>query len=312
MSQKPLVSIIIPAHNCERFIGEALASVVRQDYGNREIIVVDDGSSDSTAAIVKGFPEVRLLAQPNAGPAAARNLGVRASSGKYLAFLDGDDIWLPGKLSSQMAYAESHPEHPIVFGQFAFWRRSADGQYPPPDEMLKRPETWEVPQPLSGWIYVDLLIDSVVCIITALVHRSLYEEVGGFDESLRSGEDYDFWLRSAHRFRAHKLPQCLALYRLHGTGVTSIPKPLNYAYLVLTRALETLGGSDRDGRSVDPVAMNARLAKICFQYGLLHFRRGDPRHARSAFLQSLRHSALKPRAIAYLLLSASRVAFGRS
>jgi glycosyltransferase involved in cell wall biosynthesis len=311
MSDRPLVSIIIPTYNCDRFLEEALTSVVQQDYAVREIIVVDDGSTDSTVAFAKRFPEVRLLTQRNAGPAAARNVGVRASFGKYLAFLDGDDIWFPGKLSSQIAYAESHPDHPIVFGQFAFWRRDAGGLYPPAEEFPKRPGSWEITEPLSGWIYADVLLDSVICIITALIHRSVYDDVGGFDESLRGGSDYDFWLRSTHRFRAHKLPQCLALYRLHGKGVTSIPKRVNYPYLVLSRALETLGSSGPDGRNVDRAAMDARLAKLCFQYGRLQFRRGDLRLARSAFLQSLKHSAPNPRAVAYLLLSMLRAPLGR-
>jgi glycosyltransferase involved in cell wall biosynthesis len=304
VSDRPLVSIIIPTYNCEGFIEEALTSVVRQDYPSREIIVVDDGSTDSTVSIVKRFPEARLLTQRNAGPAAARNVGVRASSGKYLAFLDGDDVWFPGKLSSQIAYAESHPDEPIVFGQFAFWRIGAGGLYPPAEEFRERPGTWEITQPLSGWIYPDVLMDSVIHIITALIQRSVYDEVGGFDESLRGGSDYDFWLRSTHRFRAHKLPQCVALYRLHGQGVTRLPKRVNYPYLVLRRALETLGSSGHGGRNVDRAAMDARLAKLCF-------RRGDPRLARGAFLQSLKHSASNPRAVAYLLLSALRVPLGR-
>ena len=103
---KPLVSVIIPVYNGERYLEAALKSVIEQDYCPIEIIVVDDGSTDKSAEIAKYFKEIQYIFQSNKGPgpANARNTGIRAVKGEYIAFLDADDIWMPNKLSIQMNY----------------------------------------------------------------------------------------------------------------------------------------------------------------------------------------------------------------
>jgi glycosyltransferase involved in cell wall biosynthesis len=311
MTDQPLVSVIVPMFNCERFVAEALDSVLGQDYPNVEVIAIDDGSTDGTTAIVERYaPRVRLLRQQNLGPAAARNRGVRESSGKYLAFLDGDDVWLPRKLAAQVEHAESHPEHPIVFAQFKHWVPNADGSYPRAAEVVARYQ-WSRPRPLSGWLYADLLKDTPVHIITALVRRDAFEALGGFDESLRAGSDYDFWLKATYRFQAHQVLIPGALYRQNGAGITSTAKPVNYGYLILTRALERFGPVGPDGRGLSETELQARLATMCFSFGRVHYRKGDLRLARDAFLRSFKHSSSNLRALAYWALSSVRAPFPR-
>ena len=112
----PLVSVVMPAYNAGPYIEQAIRSVLEQDYPNIELIVVDDGSKDGTPEAVEALfgDRVRVLRQKNGGPAAARNLGIRASNGTLLAFLDADDVWLPGKLQAQVSYMLAHPDIGLV------------------------------------------------------------------------------------------------------------------------------------------------------------------------------------------------------
>lgn len=273
---QPLVSVIIPVYNAAPFLRESIDSVLDQDYPSVELILVDDGSTDASAEIMESYGErVRVLRQYRKGPAAARNHGVREAKGQYFAFHDADDVWLPGKLSTQMAFVLSHPEFKIVFGQFAFWRPGADSRYPDPRTLLQHPESWEIKQALSGKIFVDQLLESCIAMITPVVHRDVFDAIGGFDESLLGGSDYDFWLRATYQFNVHKMPFCFAAYRAHGSSVTRTPKPTNFEYVVLKRAIDAHGLTGPDGRRADPVRVAQRLAGIWLDYSIVHLNRGS-------------------------------------
>jgi hypothetical protein len=303
----------VPLFNCERFVREALESVRRQDLADLEIIAVDDGSTDATLRVVEqmGGP-MRVLHQPNLGPAAARNRAVRESRGRYLAFIDGDDVWLEGKLRAQLDYIESAGAHPIVFSQFAYWRPDSTGSYRSAEEYAREQPKWLVPCEGSGWLYPQILLGSPIHIITTLIRREVYDTVGGFDETLRGGSDYDFWIKATRRYQTHRIPGCRALYRLHGGGVTSVPRPINYPYLIVTRALANLGRCGPDGRCVDEAAVQARLAELSFRYGRLHYFKGDAGAARAAFIRTLRHDSRHTKALAYAGLAFVRGTLGKS
>ena len=117
VSPRPLVSVIVPAYNAERFLGRALRSGLAQTYPNLEIIVVDDGSTDRTPEVIRSFTDARVrhLSQPNRGQGAARNLGIRASAGRYVTFLDADDVYLPLKVERQVEFLTVHPDCEVVF-----------------------------------------------------------------------------------------------------------------------------------------------------------------------------------------------------
>ena len=307
----PLVSVIVPLFNCEPYVQEALDSVLQQDIDDLEIVAVDDGSTDATLDIVRAFgPRVRLLRQRNLGPAAARNCAVRASRGRYLAFIDADDLWRSGKLQAQLEYLEAGGDCPIVFTQFAYWRPDASGCYLAPDAVVEAARSWLDPAPWTGWLYPQILLRTPIHIITTLIRREVYQSVGGFDEALRGGSDYDFWIKATRRYRAHRVPGCHALYRLHGAGITTVPKPINYGYLILTRALQNQGRCGPDGRCVEEAALQARLAELCFRFGRLHYLKGDARLARAAFLRAYRHDVRQLRALAYAGLASVRSALG--
>ncbi len=307
----PLVSVIMPAYNARPYLNEAVCSVLEQDYPNVELLVVDDGSVDGTAevALTHG-PRVRVLRQQNRGPAAARNLGLRHAKGSLIAFLDADDVWLPGKVSAQVSELQRHPEIGMVFGKFARWESRPDGAFddPPPPA----PADASVPLVVahSGWIYNELLFDNIVHIITAMVRRELVEQLGGMDEQLPTGEDYDFWLRLSRRCKAHKLNCTLAYYRIHHASLTRKPRAENNEYRALLRALDAFGAVGPDGTAVDSRQVAARLFSLCFGHGYFHYWHGDPLVALSAFRESLRYAPFKPRAWAYAMLSGLKAMVG--
>jgi glycosyltransferase involved in cell wall biosynthesis len=285
-------------------VGDAIRSVLRQGYPNLEIIAVNDGSTDATLAVLRSFGgDVLVLDQPNGGAAAARNTGLRHAKGGLIAFLDGDDIWFPGKLDAQVRYLEEHAQVGLVFTDWVIWEETADGGRTesapggsrPPDEIIDPDQ--------SGWLYHQLLLECILNTSTVLIRSSVVRQIGDFDESLRNGQDYDYWLRVSRLTEIHKLAAPFAVSRHHGGNSTHQPKPANYAYIVLARALARWGPRGPDGRAPHPAVLRQRLAGLCFSFARDHYWSGDTARARASFGRCLRHRPLWPRPWLYLLLS---------
>ncbi len=179
----PKVSVIIPAYNAEPYLREAIESVRRQTHRNLEIIVVDDGSSDGTARIAATFHDVVYVHQHNRGASSARNSGARLARGKYLAFLDADDVWHPCKLEHQLRALSEHPESVFCHTLLSRDPDSVKGVSSPALHYVLRPD-------LSA-----TFLDPYLCPSSVMVLREAFESVGGFDESLPIAEDIDFFLR---------------------------------------------------------------------------------------------------------------------
>lgn len=286
-SAKPLLSVIVPAFNCAEFIEESLASIFSQGVDDIEVVVVDDGSTDATADIAAAFdPRIRVLNNDHGGPAAARNLAVANVRSELLAFLDADDIWLPGKLSAQLQYLAGHPDARIVYGGFRLWHADASGHFPPAASIDRSVQEGITPE-LSGWIYPELLLDSHIHIITAIIHRSVFDKVNGFDGSFGKGSDYDFWIRASRHFPAYRLNRDLALYRIHAGGITKRVTPICAGYELLNRAIEQWGCAGPNGRQGDEPRIYQRLAEICFNHAHTHFWQGDPAVAAGFFRHAI-------------------------
>lgn len=205
----PTVSILTPAYNSAPFIAHTIESVFRQSFPSFELLVVDDGSTDETAAVVRSFmrrdPRIRLFAQANCGIAAARNAAIAHASGRFFALLDSDDLWLPGYLEEQLAILEGHPEIAVLSANAINLGGTADGE--PLLPMYSRDHLR--PVSLLKLVQVE---DSLS--ILSIFRREVVDAIGGFDETLRRSEDYDFWLRSAAAgFHIVVNPKPLGLYR---------------------------------------------------------------------------------------------------
>lgn len=293
MSALPRVSVVIPCFNAERYVAATLKAVQAQSGAELEIIVVDDGSTDGSAALIeREFPEVRMLRLANGGVAAARNAGIDVATGEWVAFCDADDIWLPGKLAAQFEAMTAHAGCRMSYTAWHVWPSS---QPEPEADLLQRlaaesadRQRWDG---ATGWLYPELLLDCVVWTSTVLMQRSLLAETGGFDTRLRIGEDYDLWMRASRLTRIERVARPLALYRQHPASITRSAPQDNYRGRVVQRALDTWGLAGPDGRLADATAVRAALAQSWNSFAYAQLQAGQPAAAR----RSLHHAlGLRP------------------
>ena len=223
---QPLVSVIVPCYNYGRFIGETLESLQRQTLQNWECIVVDDGSTDNSAEVVQAFVKsdfrIRYVYQQNKGLPAARNTGIGATTGKYIQFLDSDDLLQPDKLQHHTAYLEAHPKVELVYGGLRYF-------YDGTSELIFSPQHKNTPWTLNkSGAGIDLLPFLVIsCVIMPpmpVMRRTTIEKVTGlFTEDLPSCEDWEVLIRCCYKnvqFKYLDLPNTLPLMRLHHTSMT--------------------------------------------------------------------------------------------
>jgi len=198
----PQVSVIIPTYNRSWCLSEAIDSVLSQTFQNMELIVVDDGSTDETPALLSRYGNrLRCLRQTNQGVSAARNGGIQAARGNLIALLDSDDSWQPDKLARQVAFFDNHPDAMICQTEEIWIRR---GVRVNPKRRHRKP---------SGWIFEPSLALCLVSPSAVMMRRKLLEETGGFDESLPACEDYDLWLRVSLRYPIHLIDDALVVKR---------------------------------------------------------------------------------------------------
>jgi glycosyltransferase involved in cell wall biosynthesis len=214
---KPSISVIIPTRNRAEYIGEAIESVLNQNIpdGDLDIWVIDDASQDNTSEVLATFtPQINILRlNQSKGVAHARNQGIRQSTGHWLAFLDSDDQWLPGKLEIQMEAIASDPNIGLCFTDYAVNEQD-------PDEIWRQVAVYSRRQGERN--FANLFRGNFIGTLTVLLRRDCWEMVGGFDETLIRGSDYDLWLKVAERWRLWRIPQVLANYRRHGNSLTGL------------------------------------------------------------------------------------------
>jgi glycosyltransferase involved in cell wall biosynthesis len=305
----PLVSVIVPVYNCETYVEEAIRSVLEQDYPAKEIIAVDDGSTDGTLAVLRGFGDhIRVVAQPNGGPPRARNAGLREARGDYIAFLDADDVWLQGKLSVQVAHMEANPDVGVCYTGWHVWAPGHDGGFRRP-EFAKQPlQSVPIDPIMSGWIYGRLLFECELLTTTVMIRASVARAVGEFDIRLFNGDDYDYWIRLSQAGKITRLDCIGALYRVVPNSVSRKPRTINDEHLVIQLALERFGLTGPDGAEVDPAAMASHMDALVFQHGYLHLKRGDPRIALRAFAANLRRRPWHPKLWYHTLTALAKLA----
>jgi glycosyltransferase involved in cell wall biosynthesis len=197
-----MLSVIIPSHNRAVYLKEAIDSVLCQVPKPLEVIVVDDGSTDGTWQILNSYnSSIAAIRQPRMGVSGARNAGIRRAKGEWIAFLDSDDLWLPGKLAAQVDYLHRSPSPGICQTQ-EIWIRN--GKRLNPSKVHKKPQ---------GECFTLLLERCLVSPSAVMIHRAIFDEVGLFDESLPACEDYDLWLRIGCRYPVGLIDKSLIIKR---------------------------------------------------------------------------------------------------
>jgi glycosyltransferase involved in cell wall biosynthesis len=192
------ISVVIPTYNRASFFKEAIDSVLSQTFRDFELIVVDDGSTDETPELLLSYGnKIKVIKKANKGPSAARNRGIKAAKGEWIAFLDSDDVWKPDKLEKQVQFIKDNPDIKICQTE-EIWIRNG-----------KRVNPRKKHEMHSGWIYEQCLPLCIVSPSSVMIHRDVFEKVGFFDETMPACEDYDLWLRIAPYY-----PICLVREKL--------------------------------------------------------------------------------------------------
>ena len=239
MKKDPLVSIIIPAYNAEKYIKTTINSALKQTYQNIEIIVIDDGSTDKTKNIIQSIQDPRIIYihQENQGQSAARNAGIKIAKGEYIALLDSDDLFLPQKIEKQVNFLEIHPDCGVCYCKiYNFF----DDR---PDKLFYNP----VPN-YSGFIFDKLLKHSVVNPLTAVLRKEHLERYGGFKDDWRRCDEQYLWLKLAfNKVKFCYLDEVSAYYRVSKNSLSnqSVYLKENYEkFLGLLDMVESWLGTD--------------------------------------------------------------------
>lgn len=297
----PSVAVVIPVYNAARFIGRALASVRAQTYPVDEIVVVDDGSTDGTAHVVKALPDkITVISQTNAGPSAARNLGVQHTGAELIAFLDADDVWLPTAIEEQVTVFRTMPEVALSTGDMS--AIDEDGRITRPSwfatqgiaELVAGWNGGPVPNAVAALVRKNFVSTSVV-----LVRRRAFLEGGGFRRDLRYGEDLELWARIARDHSIVCLRGVLGLRRSHANNATKSTEPMLRGLLQTSEVIAGWGGEVLRAQGL-PASEVVGRARTDLGYWL--FTEGRHREAREVLGAALRQSPSE-RALRYWLLS---------
>lgn len=213
MNNQLLISIIIPVFNNFEYLPLTIKSIYDQTFHNFEVIVVDDGSTDpdySKIHCFEKFSNFHFVRLANQGPAAARNFGINMSIGRYIAFIDSDDMWINNKLESQILIFKSNPSIDVVYTS----RFNVDSE----SNLIENSYS---PKIISGYLLNDLFIDNCITMSSAIVKRSVFDTVGFFDENLRVSSDWDFWLRASVCCNFYGIDEKLVYYRIHQNQISS-------------------------------------------------------------------------------------------
>jgi glycosyltransferase involved in cell wall biosynthesis len=220
----PTISVIIPAYNAERTILQTIASVQQQTFSDFELIVINDGSKDQTIELLNNVVDERLkiFSYENGGLPVARNRGISHATGEFMAFLDADDLWTADKLESQLTALQQHPEAGVAYSWTYFM-----------DEQGKSSSLGE-PLFFIGNVYAQLLVSNFIASgSNPLIRRQAVESVGEFDTTLKSCEDWDYWLRLAARWPFIVVPKHQIFYRQSSRAMSSKVEVMQKANLIM-------------------------------------------------------------------------------
>jgi glycosyltransferase involved in cell wall biosynthesis len=279
----PTVSVIMPVFNVAPFVRLAVDSVLSQGFSDLELIVVDDGSTDGSLETLQRVRDsrVRIISQPNAGSSAARNTGIQEACARYISFIDGDDLWLPQKLCTHIAFMEGHPGVDLTFSR---------------SEVIdeKGRHTGRFSRRVSGLVsFEQLLVENVVANGSAVVlRREVLDKAGHFDVTLRASVDHDVWLRVAltRPGNLYCIPEVLTRYRLRAGQITKDWRRMEQSGKDLMRKMRSLAPA-----RVETVEGNAR-AHLYRYLAYIAYEQGEYSESKSLLQTALGHG------IRYLIL----------
>ena len=277
MKIEPLVSVIIPAYNASEWIAETVESVLKQEYQNFEIIVVDDGSTDNTEKIVTSFgPKINYYYKKNGGQSSARNFGIKNAKGKYIAFLDSDDLWFKQKLRLQVDLLEKNNFKWAYTDGIAFDNST--------NEILFRFNNKS--KQYEGDILIKIFQSCFIPMPTVIVNKEVFLEIGYFNENhnFRNREDWEMWIRIAEVYPIALIPEILVKYRVHKksvSGTESLIERMNGNILVIEQA------ASREPKRLRKYKNNI-LSKLYFSNGRTLALEGNSTYAKKLLSKSIK------------------------
>ena len=294
-SHGPRVSVIIPTYNSEAYIRETLASVFSQSYQDFELIVVDDGSSDQTAAVVKSYGDrLTFVAQANQGPAAARNHGIRTAKGELISFLDSDDLWQPDKLEKQVRFMTEHPEYGLISTDMSTFDERG---------VIESNVKAKIYKIKNGMVMRNLLFGNWIQTSGVMVRKECFETVGTFTvERGLWGEDWILWMQIAARYPIYFMAEPLAKIRLASHSF-SHHNP-DAQFWSLFRALEILKQTIPE-LGQNPQLITQAASRICFVRALKDARADRFSEARKKLWYAIRLDPFQPKMWALLVACSS-------
>lgn len=287
----PRVSVIIPTYNCSQFIICALQSAFAQSYNDYEVIVADDGSTDNTCVLIEQFNKpIIYIFQPNRGLSAARNLALSKASGEFVAYLDADDMWYPQKLERQIEFLDAHPECGLVHSDASIIDEEDSVIY----QNFNSEKQRFIPQ---GFCARDLLEYSTIIVPTVVERRCCVAKLGGFDERLRSVEDYLHWIQlTLDGYAIGYIDDALAMYRWRTGSLSKNEIKMAEAMIQVFQILADEGRlGERLGFEVE-VSIRQRLVLLKRNLPYLYRLEGRNDMARQRAVELIRSSprALQP------------------
>ena len=271
-----LVSVVIPAYNAARFLGEAIDSVLKQSYPDFEVIVVDDGSTDDTPSVLGSYAnQIRVVRQENQGLSAARNAGIALARGEYIAFLDADDVWLGRKLELQVEALAEYPQASLIHTGAMKWDVGSGAESP----FAKDAHLYQ------GACFNALIDHCSICVSSVMVRRNALNENGVFDPEIRrpTTQDYDLWLRLAMKGTFAYVDAPLVKYRVHESNASSSKEIMwEDSIFVLKKLTDHRVSLSAEGC----VRVRSKIAELSFDLGYHLFNQGDFPRARKWLAQS--------------------------
>jgi len=304
-TRAPKVSVVIPAYDVAEFLGNAISSVLAQEYSDLEIIVVDDGSSDGTANAVPRLPFVQYVRRERGGPAAARNTGLRLAQGEYIAFLDADDMWEPLSLRRRLRFMERNPRLGLVFGDVCFFDEHGvivSSHLSRLRAFRQVPSTESFPgcHVFLRSVAEETIMEPFIPIDTVLVRRQSIQAVGFFDESLWVSEDTDLWYRISRQCTVGYIDDVLARCRRRPGSVTSDrERLLEYRLRATGKFLSHYSSTDGEVARM----LQERLGRMYVELGEQRLAHGQLRDARQCFVAGLRYRSARRSSLLRLFAS---------
>ncbi len=286
------VSVIVPTHNCARFLPESLDSILSQGVDDMELILVDDGSVDETPRLAEDYvrkygpDKIIYVRQAKRGPAAARNAGVRRARGKLIAFNDADDIWVPGSLKKRLEYLAVHPGTAMVCADGTNMDVEMKNVIDKSYFRSRRPyDAFSA----GGYVFDDLfnyILDiALVLTPTVVLRRECLDEVGIFDESLPVGEDKELWFRIGRKYHIAAIPEVMLHRRIHAGNISHGEMVRRVSYTLIA---DKIYRHDPAYYQAHRAQFDRWLATMHHELGYFLFQKGEYFHAAAEQMASLR------------------------